>query len=114
MRGIEEVLDAAGYSGLVVNTDNDPVRERTQVESLRSRQVEGLIVATGLLDHPLLVELHREGVPMVMVNRRPTGMDVSTITADDAAGVQLAVEHLAELGHRRIAHLAGPETTSTG
>ncbi len=114
VRGIEEVLDAAGYSGLVVNTDNDPVRERTQVESLRSRQVEGLIVATGLLDHPLLVELHREGVPMVMVNRRPTGMDVSTITADDAAGVQLAVEHLAELGHRRIAHLAGPETTSTG
>lgn len=114
VRGIEEVLDGAGYSGLLVNTDNDPDRERTQVESLRSRQVEGLIIATAHLQHPLLEQLQREGVPMVMVNRRPANVDVSSVTADDAAGVELAVDHLALLGHRRIAHLAGPETTSTG
>jgi LacI family transcriptional regulator len=114
VRGIEEVLEAAGYSGLVVNTDNDPGRERTQIDSLRSRQVEGLIVATALLQHPLLEELAREGVQMVMVNRRPEGVDVPSITPDDATGIGLAVEHLASLGHRRIAHLAGPETTSTG
>jgi len=114
VRGIEEVLEAAGYSGLVVNTDNDPRRERVQVESLRSRQVEGLIVATALLQHPLLEELAREGVQMVMVNRRPEGVDASSITPDDATGIRLAVEHLASLGHRRIAHLAGPATTSTG
>ncbi len=114
VRGIEEVLEAAGYSGLVVNTDNDPGRERVRVESLRSRQVEGLIVATALLKHPLMEELNREGVQMVMVNRRPEGIDVPSITPDDATGVRLAVEHLASLGHRRIAHLAGPENTSTG
>ncbi len=114
VRGIEEVLEAAGYSGLVVNTDNDPGRERVQVESLRSRQVEGLIVATALLKHPLMEELNREGVQMVMVNRRPEGIDVPSITPDDATGIRLAVEHLASLGHRRIAHLAGPENTSTG
>ncbi|HWM07507.1 MAG TPA: LacI family DNA-binding transcriptional regulator [Actinophytocola sp.] len=114
VRGIEEVLEAAGYSGLVVNTDNDPGRERIQIDSLRSRQVEGLIVATALLDHPLMDELAREGVKMVMVNRRPEGIDVPSITPDDATGIRLAVEHLAGLGHRRIAHLAGPENTSTG
>jgi LacI family transcriptional regulator len=114
VRGIEEVLEAAGYSGLVVNTDNDPGRERVQVESLRSRQVEGLIVATAMLQHPLLEELAREGVKMVMVNRRPEGVDVPSITPDDATGIRLAVDHLASLGHRRIAHLAGPDTTSTG
>jgi LacI family transcriptional regulator len=114
VRGIEEVLEAAGYSGLVVNTDNDDARERIQVESLRSRQVEGLIVATALLDHPLLEELARDGVQMVMVNRRPEGIDVPSITPDDATGIRFAVEHLATLGHRRIAHLAGPDTTSTG
>jgi LacI family transcriptional regulator len=114
VRGIEAVLDAAGYSGLVVNTDNDPARERLQVDSLRSRQVEGLIVATALLKHPLLEELAREGVQMVMVNRRPEGIDVSSITPDDATGIRLGVEHLASLGHRRIAHLAGPDNTSTG
>jgi LacI family transcriptional regulator len=114
VRGIEEVLEAAGYSGLVVNTDNDPHRERVRVELLRSRQVEGLIVATALLDHPLLEELAREGVQMVMVNRRPEGIDVPSITPDDATGIRLAVEHLVSLGHRRIAHLAGPDSTSTG
>jgi LacI family transcriptional regulator len=114
VRGIEDVLEPAGYSGLIVNTDNDPNRERHQIESLRSRQVEGLIVATAMLDHPLLAELSREGVRMVMVNRRPEGVDVPSITPDDATGVELAVRHLADLGHRRIAHLAGPVTTSTG
>lgn len=114
VRGIENVLEQAGYNGLIVNTDNDPGRERAQVELLRSRQVEGLIVATALVQHPLLEELQREGVLMVMVNRRPAGIDAPSITPDDAAGVQLAVQHLAGLGHRRIAHLAGPTNTSTG
>ncbi len=114
VRGIEDVLEPAGYSGLIVNTDNDPTRERAQIESLRSRQVEGLIVATALIHHPLLVDLHRDGVPMVVVNRRVDGMDVPWITADDAAGIALAVRHLAGLGHTRIAHLSGPHTTSTG
>ncbi len=114
VRGIEDVLEPAGYSGLIVNTDNDPERERAQVELLRSRQVEGLIVATALVEHPLLEELHRQRVPMVMVNRRPAGLDVSSITPDDAGGIEMAVDHLASLGHRRIAHLAGPSETSTG
>jgi LacI family transcriptional regulator len=114
VRGIEDVLEPAGYTGLIVNTDNDPDRERSQVELLRRRQVEGLIVATALLDHPLLEQLHREGVPMVMVNRRPAAVDVPSVTPDDPHGVELAVEHLGALGHRRIAHLAGPANTSTG
>jgi LacI family transcriptional regulator len=114
VRGIEEVLEPAGYSGLIVNTDNDPGREHWQIEHLRARQVEGLIVATARVDHPLLHQLHRDGVLMVMVNRRPEGVDVPSITPDDAAGVELAVRHLADLGHTRIAHVAGPANTSTG
>ena len=114
VRGIEDVLEAGGYTGLIVSTDNDQGRERSQIELLRSRQVEGLIIATAQLHHPLLEQLQADGVPMVMVNRRPEGIDVSSITPDDAAGIELAVRHLAELGHRRIAHLAGPATTSTG
>jgi len=114
VRGIEDVLEPAGYSGLIVNTDNDPSRERAQIELLRSRQVEGLIVATALVHHPLLEQMRREGVLMVMVNRRPDGIDVPSITPDDASGVRQSVQHLADLGHRRIAHLAGPANTSTG
>lgn len=114
VRGIEDVLGPAGYNAWIVNTDNDPAREKTQIESLRSRQVEGLIVATARLDHPLLKNLHEQGMKMVLVNRRVDGVEIPSITTDDSAGVAMAVQHLIDLGHTRIAHLAGPQTTSTG
>jgi LacI family transcriptional regulator len=114
VRGIEDVLTPAGYNAWIVNTDNDLAREENQVESLRSRQVEGLIIATARREHPLLARLHRQGVRMVLVNRRVDGLDLPSVTADDDAGVGMAVAHLAGLGHRRIAHLAGPQATSTG
>ncbi|GAB3674623.1 LacI family DNA-binding transcriptional regulator [Angustibacter aerolatus] len=114
VRGIEDGLAAAGYNAWLVNTDNDPRREQAQIESLVSRQVEGLIVATARREHPLLERLHEQHKPMVQVNRRVDDLDVPAVAADDAAGIELAVRHLVELGHTRIAHLAGPETTSTG
>jgi LacI family transcriptional regulator len=114
VRGIEDVLGPAGYSALIVNTDNDPDRERSQIGSLRSRQVEGLIIATARLEHPLLEQLRAQGTRMVLVNRRAEELDVPSVTPDDASGIRLAVKHLASLGHRRVVHLAGPQTTSTG
>lgn len=114
VRGIEDALGEAGYSALIVNTDNDPDRERSQITSLRDRHVDGLIVATARLHHPLLDTLHAEGVPLVLVNRRADDLDVPSVAPDDAAGIALAVRHLAELGHRRVLHLAGPLSTSTG
>lgn len=114
VRGIEDVLSPAGYNAYIVNTDNDPAREEAAVESLRSRQVEGLIVATARRDHPLLVRLHGLGLRMVLVNRKVDDLELPSVTADDAAGTHLAVAHLAALGHRRVMHLAGPSDTSTG
>jgi LacI family transcriptional regulator len=114
VRGIEDVLSPAGYNAYIVNTDNDPKREEAQIESLRSRQVEGLIVATARRDHPLLVRLHGLGMRMVLVNRKVDDLELPSVTADDAAGTQLAVAHLARQGHRRVLHLAGPSDTSTG
>lgn len=114
VRGIEDVLGPASYNAWLVNTDNDPVREESQIEALRSRQVEGLIVATARLQHPLLDHLQAQGVRMVLINRRTANGGIPSVTADDAAGIATAVAHLAQLGHRRIAHLAGPQNTSTG
>jgi LacI family transcriptional regulator len=114
VRGIEDVLSQAGYSALIVNTDNDADREAAQVATLRTRQVEGLIFATARLRHPLLEQLVREGVAMVLVNRKVEFAAIPNVSCDDAVGVAAAVRHLVELGHRRIVHLAGPQSTSTG
>lgn len=113
VRGIEDALRPAGYSAWIVNTDNDPEREHTLVDSLRSRHVDGLIVATARLDHPLLRETAAE-LPVVLVNRGTAEPGISQVTPDDALGIGQAVRHLAELGHRHVAHLAGPQGLSTG
>ncbi len=114
VRGADDVLSERGYTALIASTDNDPEREWRLVDSLVSRQVEGLIVATARLDHPLLEQLHAEGIKIVLINRRSESLDVPSVVPDDASGVTQAVEHLVQLGHTRIAHLAGPHTTSTG
>ena len=69
MRGIEDRLAEAGYTALIVNTDNDADRERSQIAAMRARQVDGFIAATARLDHELLAEAGAGGTPLVLVNR---------------------------------------------
>jgi LacI family transcriptional regulator len=114
IRGIDDRLGEAGYTQLIANTDNDPVRERVDLEAMRARQVDGFVAATARTDHSLLDEIAASGTPLVLVNRRVEDGSLPSATADDHQGVRLAVEHLVSRGHKQIAHLAGPRDVSTG
>jgi LacI family transcriptional regulator len=114
VRGIEAALSPHGYALLIVNTDNSARQEEQLIASLQSRSIDGLILATARLGDPLIEALARSDLPVVLVNRRRDGLPVPSVIPDDAGGIRLAVEHLAGLGHRRIAHIAGPQDTSTG
>jgi LacI family transcriptional regulator len=114
LRGIEDRLETAGYTPLIANTDNDPERELLDSQTMRARQVDGIIAATARQDHRLHDALLEAGIELVLVNRRQGELPVSSATADDRMGMRLAVEHLLSLGHTRIAHLAGPLDYSTG
>jgi LacI family transcriptional regulator len=114
LRGIEDRLETAGYTPLIANTDNDPERELLDSQTMRARQVDGIIAATARRDHRLHDALLDAGIELVLVNRRQEELPVSSATADDRMGMRLSVEHLVSLGHRRIAHLAGPLDYSTG
>ena len=114
VRGIEDVLHAVGYNAWIVNTDSRPEVEKAAVESLRQRNVEGFVFATAHLRHSLLDELASASTPMVLVNRRTANGDIPSVTSDDASGVAMAMQHLVDLGHTKIVHLAGPQDLSTG
>jgi LacI family transcriptional regulator len=112
IRGIEDALDAAGYIAIVANTDNDAGRERLVVQNMIARHVDGLILATARRRDALVDHCLAEEIPLVLVNRTVETGGVSSVVADDALGAQLIVDHLARLGHARIAHLAGPRNVS--
>ena len=114
IRGIDDTVGEQGFSAVIVNTDTDPDREAQQVQALRARQVDGLLVCTAMLQHPLFEQLGDEGFPLVFLVRTVSDPSVSSVTADDGAGIAMAVNHLVELGHRHIAHIAGPQDNSAG
>jgi len=110
VRGIEEALSPAGFTALLANTDNDPARARAVVQAMRLRQVDGWISAVATLADQLFPEAD---TPLVLLNRQDeTG--TPAVVGDDRDGIAQSIEHLVELGHTRIAYIAGPQTISTG
>jgi LacI family transcriptional regulator len=114
VRGIEDRLGDGGYTALIANTDNDPDREQRDWDAMRDRQVDGIITATARVDDVVVDEIVASNVGLVLVNRRLEGRPIAAAVADDRRGIEFAVEHLVKLGHRRIAHVAGPLDLSTG
>lgn len=114
VRGIEDCLAAAGYVALIGNTDAHDERERLVFELMRDRHVDGFVFATAHLRSPLLAEAAAARLPVVLVNRQADGYGFPSVSVDNERGMAMSVAHLAELGHRRIAHISGPLDISTG
>ncbi len=113
VRGIEAVLQAAGYTLLLANSDEDTARERNNLETLRADGVAGIVFvpinpARGTYRQLLVPPLHT-----VVVDRLPADLRADLVTVDNVAGTRLGVEHLLALGHHDIALLGGPSRHST-
>lgn len=108
IRGIQDYLKTIDYLGLIVNSDWDPDIEREAISTLLSRAVEGIIfVEPGHLVPTQ--ELVKSQKPYMFVHRLFGAHVQNSVVPDDYGGTQLVMEHLLSLGHRRIAHIAGPQ-----
>jgi LacI family transcriptional regulator, galactose operon repressor len=113
-RGVEDAATPRGFNVLLCNTDGLPERQRSHLLSLQARRVDGVIMASSFLKDPGVHELRRQKGPYVLVNRFSDEGEDPFVGSDDLLGGQLATEHLLELGHTRIGHLAGKQVVSTG
>ena len=81
---------------------------------MRARDVDGLILASVEREDKAVSRLAAEGSPIVTVNRRVDDPAVSSVVNDENAGIRDVLRHLASLGHRSVANIAGPQAMSTG
>jgi len=109
--GVEAVASARGYGLLLCSSNEDPKKERAEIEMLRGRQVDGVLLASANAsgNTDLLKQLAGGGVGLVMIDRddHPDVRCDRVVTDDHEVG-RLATAHLVERGRRSIAHIAGP------
>lgn len=111
IQGAQRRAEERGNVVLVTDAGDDENRARMQIERLGDR-VDGFVLGTARLSSPILPILDDRGVPFVLLNRRSHN-GLPAVIGDDERGVRLAVEHLVELGHRRIGHISGPADLDT-
>ncbi len=113
VRAIERTLGKEGYVTMLGDSYNSRDTESAILDSLRSRQVDGLIRATACLHDEIVARCQEWKVPFVLVNRTVLDESITSVVTNDAYGIRLAVDHLLQLGHRKLAYVGGPLNTST-
>jgi LacI family transcriptional regulator len=114
IRGVEDAVSEHGYATLVVNTDGRFEREAAVFEVLSARGIDGLVVASVERKDEAIARIAAFGTPIVTVNRRTDDGSICSVTNDDADGIRRMLTHLAALGHRSVAAIAGNQRLSTG
>jgi LacI family transcriptional regulator len=113
IRGIEDALARHNYIAVLANTDGDPRRQVRAIEAMRPRGIDGLILAS-VARHDADFARLADGIAAVTVTRSTDDPRFSSVVHDEDDGYRQLLTHLASLGHRRIASIAGPQTISTG
>ena len=108
LRSFEKQAAEKHYDLLVTSTDYETSRMAACLRRMLERKVDGVAIMTSEMDLGLIKELSRRGVPMVFMDVGQVGPKMSHVAIDYGNGVRQAVDHLAELGHTRIAFISGP------
>lgn len=115
-RGAEDAAYENGYSVFLLNSAEDAARERSALDSLWQKEVDGVILCSSRLPQAELQVYFERFPQMVLVNRELEMLqtNVATVNVDDRAGTELAVRHLRQNGRKHIALLAGPQASVSG
>ena len=111
LRGVEDVASEHGYSILVSNSRGDAEQERKEIFVLVSRRVDGILLATAD-SHFAYQRQFTQRFPLVLFDRFPPAFTGTVVATDNAAASFEATDHLIQLGHHRIAIIAGTQGIS--
>lgn len=115
IKGAEEILTNNGYTMILVDSQEDKKREADLIQVLANSQIGGLMVATVSDTCEWLEEFNSNNIPVVFFDNAPnTDLAANMVLLDNRRAVEMAVDYLAELGHKDIAFVCGNimETTA--
>ncbi len=110
VRAADDAARAIDYSILLGSAAFDEARAVHYLNLMVDRRVDGIIVASSQISDASWSWLIASPVPVIVVNAEPPDGRVAAIASDNEGGSRRAVEHLLELGHRRIGYLRGPQS----
>jgi LacI family transcriptional regulator len=109
-RGVEDRAQEAGYSVVLCNTDDDPVKETHYLDIANSEDMAGVILAPAAVGGDITHAIER-GRPVVAVDRR-TGLDIDAVMVDNRDAGATAANALFGRGYKRVACIAGPASVA--
>ncbi|HEX8229690.1 MAG TPA: LacI family DNA-binding transcriptional regulator [Chloroflexia bacterium] len=113
IQGITSACNANEHSVMLWLAEPEYER-RTIRQVLQGGLIDGVILASALMDDPMLEALQRRGLPFIMVGRLPSDNQISYVDVDNVNSAREMVSYLLRLGHRRVATIAGPTNMIAG
>lgn len=110
--GVEHALREHGLQLTMASSDEDAATERAIVEDLVHRRATGILLVSTLDEHGELRSVGDRGVPLVLVDRAPSGIEADAVVIDNVAGTTDAIAAFVARGHRRIAFVGDLERLS--
>src|SRR5690606_21562461 len=107
-RGVDDATGGAGMAVIFCNSDGDPAREAAYLDLLEEQRVQGVLIAPIDDANERLLRPRERGILVVLLDRLARRADLCSVSVDDRLGGELAIRHLLEAGHRRIAFVGGP------
>lgn len=114
VRGVEDAAKIHNYAVILCNTDGKTEEEKKYIQFLYSKRVDGIAFTESVDNKKNISLLDSLGIPVVLLDRRVEGMQVSGVSTDNRLGAFMATQHLIELGKKQIAFISGSLKLSSG
>jgi LacI family transcriptional regulator len=105
---IIEQAQKLDYDVVICNTNHDDENLDKSINTLIGKRVDGIIVASVKRNDTKIKQLHDMGFPIVLYNSSIDDPQANFVVIDNIKGAKLAINHLVELGHKKISYIAGP------
>lgn len=112
VRAVEDVALENDYTVLLCNSDEDPQKEQLYIDVLARERIAGIIIIPS--HENCCQSLKKLKVPVVLVDRKLKSLKCDSVVLDNVCGAKEAIDHLIEMGHRRIGFVGAPLNVSVG